>query len=218
MEFVLADTHFENATRMKGDVDGYIARSAAFAQPILSYLREAIHEAAPGVVEEMKWSRPFFVYQGVILANTSAFKRHCSFGLWGAQVEQALRSDGIADGGGMGSMGKITSLEDLPPRKKLLAYIRTAAKTIEDGERTKAWSRPKVAKPTTEVPAELAAALKKNKAAMSIFESKGVGWRREYCEWIADAKRPETREKRVATAIDWIIEGKTRNWKYKTSG
>lgn len=197
-------------------VDAYISSAADFAQPILRYLREAVHEAAPGVVEEMKWSRPFFVYQGVILANMSAFKQHCTFGLWGAEAEQTLRADGVAASGSMGSLGRIVSLHDLPPRKKLVACIRGASKAIDKRERTKAWSRPRVAKPEAEIPLDLAAALQRNKAALKVFEAKGAGWRREYCVWIADAKRPETRAKRVATAIDWIAEGKGRNWKYES--
>lgn len=196
-------------------VDAYIGKAALFAQPILVSLREIFHEAAPGVVEEIKWSRPFFVYQGVILGNISAFKQHCSLGLWGPQVEQALRDDGAAKAEGMGSVGKITSLADLPPRKELLNYVRLAAKAIKEGERTKAWSRPRVAKAEPEIPAELAAALKTNKAAARVFAEKGPGCRREYCDWVAQAKREETRRQRAATAVEWLAEGKNRNWKYE---
>ena len=196
-------------------VDAYIAKAAPFAQPILEYLREILHEGAPGVVEEIKWSRPFFVYQGVILGNISAFKHHCSLGLWGPQVAQALKDDGAAKAEGMGSVGKITSLEDLPPRKELLNYVRLAAKSIVEGERTKAWSRPKVAKAEAEVPEELAAALKTSTAAARVFAEKGPGCRREYCDWVAQAKRIETRQQRAATAVEWLAEGKNRNWKYE---
>jgi hypothetical protein len=194
-------------------VDDYINSTAAFAQPILRYLREVVHEAAPGVVEAIKWSRPFFVYKGVILGNISAFKQHCRFGLWGA----AITSENPAETGGKGSLGNITGIGDLPPRRKLISSVRAAAKAIDEGERTRAWSRPKVARPEVEIPAELAAALQKNKPAAKIFASKGPGYRREYCEWIADAKRPETRLKRVATSVEWIAEGKNRNWKYESA-
>ena len=140
-------------------VDAYIGRAGEFAQPVLWYLREAVHKGAPGVVEAMKWSMPFFVYKGVILANMAAFKAHCSFGLWGTSAVGVLQADGVAQGGSMGSFGKITSTKDLPSRKKLVGYVKLAAKAIDDGERTKAWSRPKVAKSEAEVPAELASAL-----------------------------------------------------------
>jgi hypothetical protein len=202
-------------------VDAYIAKSAEFAQPILEYLREVVHEGAPGVVEEMKWSRPFFVYGGggkdggVILGNISAFKQHCSFGLWGEALAKHLKAEGVASSDGMGTFGKITSVDELPPRKTLVGYVREAARQIAEGERTKAWSRPKVVKGEPEVPEALAAALKRNKAAAAQFAAMGPGCRREYCAWIADAKRDETRDKRVATAMEWIAEGKARNWKYE---
>ena len=198
-------------------VDRYIAKSAPFAQPILEYLRDTIHEGAPGVVEEIKWSRPFFVYQGVILGNISAFKAHCSFGLWGTEMATALREDGLVQGDGMGTFGKLADIKQLPPRQKLLAYLRLATKAVDDGTRTKAYTRPRpqVAKAEVPVPEALAAALKKNKAAAKIFESMPPSCRKEYNVWIADAKREETRTKRVATAIEWIAEGKTHNWRYE---
>lgn len=198
-------------------VDGYIHKSGEFAQPVLTYLREVVHAGAPGVVEAIKWSMPFFVYKGVILGNMAAFKTHCSFGLWGAGAVEVLRGDGVAQGGNMGSFGKVTSIKDLPPRTKLVGYVKVAKKAIDDGERTKAWSRPKVAKPEAEIPEALAAALRKNKSAAKKFEAMTPGCKREYCEWIAEAKREETREKRVATAVEWITEGKSRNWKYESS-
>ena len=198
-------------------VDAYINKAAEFAQPILEYLREVVHAGAPGVVEEMKWSRPFFVYQGVILGNMSAFKAHCSFGLWGSEVGAVLEKEGAAQDNGMGTFGKVTSVRDLPSRAKLVSYVSVAAKAIADGERTKAWSRPKVVKAEAEVPEALAAGLKKNKAAAKTVEAMTPGCRREYCQWIAEAKREETRENRVATAVEWIAEAKSRNWKYESS-
>jgi uncharacterized protein YdeI (YjbR/CyaY-like superfamily) len=197
-------------------VDAYINTAAEFAQPILEYLREVVHTGAPGVVEEMKWSRPFFVYEGVILGNMSGFKAHCSFGLWGPEVGAVLEKEGAAQDNGMGTFGKVTSIKDLPSRAKLVSYVSIAAKAIADGERTKAWSRPKVVKAEAEVPVALAAALKKNKAAAKKFEAMTPGYRREYCQWIAEAKREETQEKRAATAVEWIAEGKSRNWKYES--
>jgi hypothetical protein len=198
-------------------VDAYINKAGEFAQPVLEYVREVVHAGAPGVVEAMKWSMPFFVYQGVILGNMAAFKAHCSFGLWGQEAVGVLRADGVAQGGNMGSFGKITAVKDLPSRTKLVGYVRLAAKAIDEGTRTKAWSRPKVAKAEAEVPEALVAALKKHKAAGKKFEAMTPGYRREYCQWIDEAKREETREKRVATAVEWIAEGKSRNWKYESS-
>ncbi len=203
-------------------VDAYIAKAAPFAQPVLEHLRQLIHEGAPGVVEGLKWSMPFFDYEGpggkrVILANMAAFKAHCIFGLWGAELAKEMRADGVVVGGSMGSFGKITSIKDLPPKKQLLAYVREAARKIAEGERVVSYTRPpnRVAKAEVPVPEALAAALKKNKAAAKQFEAMAPSCRREYSEWIADAKRDETREKRVEQAVTWIAEGKNRNWKYE---
>jgi uncharacterized protein YdeI (YjbR/CyaY-like superfamily) len=196
-------------------VDGYIAKSAAFAQPILEMLRDVVHEGAPGVVEEIKWSRPFFVYKGVILGNLSAFQKHCSFGLWGSEIAGELRQAGVASGEGMGTFGRITAVQDLPARKQMVGYVRLAAKAIDDGVRTKAWVRPRVAKAETMVPEALAIGLEQNKQASTHWSAMTPGCRREYCTWIAEARREDTRTKRVVQAVEWIAQGKARNWKYE---
>jgi uncharacterized protein YdeI (YjbR/CyaY-like superfamily) len=200
-------------------VDAYIAKAAPFAQPVIEHLRGLIHKACPDVVEEMKWSRPFFSHSGVILCNVSAFKQHCSFGFWGAEIGKLLREDGALQDGGMGSLGKITSLKDLPPDRALLGYLRQAAALI-DGGQGETWVAAarrvvKAPKAPIETPGEFAAALKKNKAASKVFEAFSPSCKREYVEWIADAKREETRDKRIAQALEWIAEGKQRNWKYQ---
>ena len=197
-------------------VDAYIVKCQPFAQPILEYLREIMHEGAPGVQEAIKWSHPFFMYGGIILANMAGFKQHCSLGLWGTETSAELRKDGVGDGGSMGSFGRITSIEDLPPRKQLLKYVKSAAKRIDEGTRTRSLApRPKVAKPPADVPEALASALKKNKKAGLQFEKMSPSCKREYCEWISSAKRDETRDKRLEQAMEWIAEGKDRNWKYQ---
>ncbi len=198
-------------------VDGYISRSADFAQPILTHLREVVHKALPDVEEDIKWSMPFFIYRGLMLGNMAAFKQHCSFGLWGKEGPANLRKAGVYDREAMGQLGKLTSVKDLPPDRELIKYLRSAAAEIETGARTQNYSRPKNAtpKPPPEIPLALSAALKKNKAAASQFAAMPLGCQREYCDWISEAKRDETRDKRVATAIEWISEGKRRNWKYE---
>jgi uncharacterized protein YdeI (YjbR/CyaY-like superfamily) len=198
-------------------IDLYIAKAAPFAQPILRHLRETIHAAVPGVEEAVKWSMPFFVYKGIILGNMAAFKAHCSFGLWKENVQPLLKEGVEKRGEGMGSFGKLTSVADLPGDRELKALLKEAARKIDAGERTKNWVRPvKKAVAEVEVPAALAAALKKNKAAAKHFAGMSPSCRREYCQWIGEAKRDETREKRVATAMEWIAEGKQRNWKYES--
>jgi uncharacterized protein YdeI (YjbR/CyaY-like superfamily) len=197
-------------------VDAYIAKAQPFAQPILTHIREVIHKACPDVEEEIKWGMPFFVSCGVILGHVAAFKQHCSLSFWGPEMHAILKEDGFLSGVGMGSLGKVASLKDLPSDKKLLNYYRQAAGFVVSGQRTKSLVRPKKSqKPAPEVPAELAAGLRKDKAAAKIFANFSVSCKREYTDWIAEAKRPETKEKRVAQAIKWIAEGKQRNWKYQ---
>ena len=206
-------------TSLNPKVDAYIAKSAAFAQPILEHLRSLIHKACPTAVEEIKWSRPFFLHGGEILCNISAFKEHCAFGFWGAEIGKELTADGIVQEGGMGSLGRITSLKDLPSDKQLLAYIRRAAELIDTGQgdnRITVQRRVvKAPKPGVETPSEFTSALKRNKAAATHFEAFSPSCKREYIDWIADAKKPETRDRRIAQAVEWIAKGKQRNWKYQ---
>ncbi|MBB5318606.1 YdeI/OmpD-associated family protein [Tunturibacter empetritectus] len=200
-------------------VDMYVAKSKPFAQPILEHLRSLIHKACPNVEETIKWSMPFFEYGGVNLGNMAAFKEHCSFGFWGKEIAAVLHEAGIVQRGGMGTLGRITTVKDLPSDKQMLSFIRQATGFIDRGEYTSPMAgRNKLvkhSKAAVEAPEELAAALKKNKKAAAVFAAFSPSCKREYTEWIADAKRPETREKRVATAIEWIAEGKQRNWKYQ---
>jgi uncharacterized protein YdeI (YjbR/CyaY-like superfamily) len=200
-------------------VDAYINKAAVFAQPVLTHLRELIHKACPDVEEEIKWSRPFFVHKSVILCNISAFKAHCTVGFWGAEMASVLGEAGIVQDNAMGSLGRITRVKDLPPDKQLLGYFRQAADFIDQGDgETVITQRRRVVKepkPTLEAPPEFIAALKKNKTAAATYTAFSPSCKREYLEWIADAKRPETRDRRITQAIEWIAEGKQRNWKYQ---
>jgi uncharacterized protein YdeI (YjbR/CyaY-like superfamily) len=203
-------------------VDLYLAKAKPFAQPILWHLRGLIHRGCPEIEETIKWSRPFFEYRGAILCNMSAFKEHCSFGFWGEEIGAVLREAKVVQEGGMGSLGRITSVKDLPSDKQMLGWLRQAAGFIASGNYTSPiaarYTRRQVVKApkaAIEQPAEFTAALKKNKKATAVFAAFSPSCKREYAEWIADAKRAETREKRIATAIEWIAEGKQRNWKYQ---
>ena len=200
-------------------VDAYIAKSQPFAQPILAHLRKLVHKGCPAVEETIKWSRPFFEYKGAILGNMSAFKEHCSFGFWGEEIGAVLREANALQSGAMGSLGRITRIDDLPPEKAIVDWVRQATAFIESGNYTSpiaARSRVvKAPKAELEAPAEFTAALRRDKKASAAFAAFSPSCKREYIEWIADAKRPETREKRIATAVEWIAEGKQRNWKYQ---
>jgi uncharacterized protein YdeI (YjbR/CyaY-like superfamily) len=200
-------------------LDTYVAKVQPFAQPIMTHLRELVHKGCPEVEETIKWSRPFFEYRGAILCNMSAFKEHCSFGFWGEEIGAVLREAKVLQEDGMGSLGRITSVKDLPSDKLMLGWIRQAAGFIASGEYTSPIAaRNKVVKapkPPLQTPTAFTAALKKDKKAAAVFAAFSPSCKREYVEWIADAKRAETREKRIATAIEWIAEGKQRNWKYQ---
>lgn len=189
-------------------IDAYIAKSADFAKPILTYLREIVHRACPRVEETMKWSAPHFMYEGM-LCGMASFKSHCAFGFWkGGLVLDAKGKTREA----MGHFGRITSLEDLPSKKVLSGYIRKAMALNEKGipspTRTK-----RAPKPEAAVPKDLAAALDKNQKAGATFDF-SPSHRREYVEWITEAKTEATRQRRLETAIGWMAEGKSRNWKY----
>ena len=197
-------------------VDAYIEKAAPFAQPVLAHLRKLMHQACPRATESIKWGMPFFVQQDIVLAHMAAFKQHCAFGFWGPQMKKVLKRTGLHSSEAMGVLGRITSLKDLPDEKTLLAYMHQAGELVTSGERTKSIERPKKAAPRpVRVPAELTAALTKNKAAGKVFAAFPPGHRREYADWIAEAKRPETKQKRVAQAVTWIAQGKSRNWKYQ---
>jgi len=200
-------------------IDAYIAKSRPFAQPILIHLREQVHKACPGVAETIKWSRPFFEYKGVILCNMSAFKEHCTFGFWGEEISSVLREAKVLQPDAMGSLGRLARIEDLPANKQMLDLIRKAAAFVDSGQYTSPIAaRRKVVKapaPAVEAPPEFTRALKANKKASAAFAAFSPSCKREYVDWIAGAKRAETRDKRIATAIEWIGQGKQRNWKYQ---
>jgi uncharacterized protein YdeI (YjbR/CyaY-like superfamily) len=198
-------------------IDEYIFKSAAFAKPILEHLRQVVHDACPGVEETIKWSFPHFEYKGSILCSMASFKQHCAFGFWlGALMKDP---DGLLEAVGtktsMGHLGKITSLKDLPSKKILSSYVKQAMALIESGE-TKMVKPAGVKKVSTvKIPEYFMAVLKKNKKALAVFEEFSNSQRKDYVEWITEAKTEATREKRMATTLEWLAGGKSRNWKYE---
>jgi uncharacterized protein YdeI (YjbR/CyaY-like superfamily) len=195
-------------------VDAYIEKAAPFAKPILLKLRKLIFQACPDAKETIKWSFPNYEVQGAILCNMAAFKEHCAFGFWKASLLKD--PDGIlrlAERNAMGHLDRLSSLKDLPADKILVSYLKEAALLNKNKVKiVKPKSSPKKELP---LPKALAAALKKNKKALAVFEAFSPSNRREYIEWINEAKTEETQNKRLATAIKWMAEGKSRNWKYK---
>ena len=187
-------------------VDAYIADAPDFARPVLEHLRAAVHAACPEAVEDIKWSRPHFMLDGKILAGMSAFKAHCGFGLWHT-AEREKSSEG------MGQFGRIESIRDLPAKTELKKQIRQAAELLRSG--AKSAMMDKKPRPKLDAPPDLLAALKANAEAGRHFEAFTPGKQRDYVEWILEAKREETRSKRIAQAIEWLAEGKSRHWKYE---
>ncbi len=195
--------------------EAYIEKSATFAQPILRHLRALVHQACPEAGESIKWSMPWFVHAGGLLCGMAAFKAHCTFGFWHQGMTAVVAGEGGRTEEAMGAFGRIATLDDLPKDAVMLRYIKQAAKLNESN----APARPRPAKKTKPatlvVPPDLADGLKKNKAAAAAFAKFSPSKRKDYIEWIAEAKREETRRTRLATALTWIAAGKSRNWKYE---
>ena len=194
-------------------VDDYIAKSADFAKPILSHISQLVHTVCPQVEETIKWSFPNFDYKGVF-CSMAAFKEHCSFGFWKAAIMKDAKKMKANQDNSMGHLGKIKSLSDLPPDKVLISYIKEAAKLNDEG--IKLPPRKKAAEnKELIVPDYFIKALSKNKTTYKIFEAFSPSHKKEYVEWITDAKTEETKNKRLEKALEQIAEGKARHWKYE---
>ncbi len=194
-------------------IDAYIEKSADFAKPILTHLRKLVHEAHPNIEETMKWSMPFFDYKGTV-CNMAAFKQHCSFGFWKASLMNDSHKVMTESSEAHGQLGQIKSLADLPSDEILIAYIKEAVRLNEEG--VKVPTKPKTAeKKELVIPECLISALEANSSASEHFENFSYSKKKDYVEWLNEAKTEDTRNKRLATAIEWISEGKARNWKYE---
>lgn len=192
-------------------IDAYIAKSAEFAQPILEHLRARVHKACPDVEEGIKWGMPFFSYRAAPMCMMAAFRQHCSFGFW-----LSREVTGGTDEDGMGQFGKLATLKDLPSDKQLAVYLKKAMALNEAGVKK---VRGKAdAKPAPALPDDLSALLAKRMraAARKTWAGFPPGAQREYVDWITEAKTDATRRKRLATTLEWLAEGKKRNWKYET--
>jgi uncharacterized protein YdeI (YjbR/CyaY-like superfamily) len=196
-------------------IDAYIAKAQPFAQPVLNHMRSLVHKACPEVTETIKWGMPSFDYKGPYF-SFAAFKNHCVFGFWKARLlkdPKGFLGERKIDGGdAMGHFGRVTGLKDLPPDKVILDFLKQAKKLNDDGIKLplkkKAPARP------IKIPDYFTDALKKNKKALATFDAFSPSHKREYLEWITEAKTEATREKRLEQAMEWMAEGKPRNWKY----
>ncbi|HMU61375.1 MAG TPA: YdeI/OmpD-associated family protein [Gemmatimonadales bacterium] len=193
-------------------VSAYIRDAAPFARPILTHIRKVVHTACPDVEETVKWGMPMFTHHG-ILCFMAGFKQHVGLGFWkGGQVVGA--SDDKT-GSAMGQFGRLTEVGQLPSQRVLTRYVRTAMRINESGERKPVKKAARQPKPAPQTPADLRAAIERSAKAKAAWAHASPSHRREYTDWIAEAKRPETRARRIATTVEWLTEGKSRNWKYE---
>lgn len=186
-------------------VDAYIKKAQPFARPVLTHLRKLVHKARPDMEESIRWGSPFFDHKGMV-CFMAAFKTHAVFGFWKGKL-----LFGKEHKGAMGHFGRLTSVRDLPSDKQMIGYVRKAAELNERGLKRK---RPARGTQKVTVPADLKAALAKNAKAGKTFENFSYSHKKEYVDWITDAKREEARTKRLKLAIQWLAQGKPQNWKY----
>ena len=194
-------------------IDAYIIKSASFAQPILNHFRDLVHKTCPELEEKIKWGFPHFDFKGEMMCSMAAFKQHCAFGFWKASMMKDAQKMKLGNEEAMGNYGKVTGLKDLPSDKVIIAQIKEAMKLNEDG--IKLPPRKKTIAVEVQTPVELANALAKNKKAKTTFENFPPSHRKEYISWINEAKTVSTKEKRIATTVDWLSQGKSRNWKHE---
>lgn len=192
-------------------IDAYIKKAQPFARPILLHLRAVVHAACPDVEETIKWGFPHFDYRGGMMCAMASFKAHCVFGFWNGSL--LLKGDS-RNADAMGDFGRIIALSELPSKARIAALVKQAMKLNEAGVKRVA-RKARVPKKPLRLPADLAAALANTPAASTAFKAFSPSARREYIEWITEAKSPATRERRLVTAVGWIAEGKRRNWKYE---
>lgn len=192
-------------------IDAYINKAQDFAKPVLKYIRAVVHEACPGVEEKMKWSFPHFDYKNQMMCSMASFKEHCTLGFWKASLLKDLK--GKSEDTAMGQFGRITKVSDLPSKKVLTRLVKNAMKLNDKGIKVAARSKSNKIK-ELKIPDYFMKAVKKNKKALITFEGFSYSQKKEYVEWVTEAKTEKTRNKRLATSVEWMSEGKIHNWKY----
>lgn len=195
-------------------IDAYIAKSADFAKPILNHIRAIVHKTCPDVEETMKWSFPHFDYKGQMMCSMAAFKQHAVMGFWkGSLMKDPMLMENARSETSMGHLGQLKTLKDLPSDKKISNWVKEAMRLNDEG--IKVAAKPKAPATQAVAPDYFIAALKKNKKAFLFFQEFSNSAKKEYIEWVTEAKTEITRQQRLATAVEWMSEGKSRHWKYK---
>lgn len=197
-------------------IDDYIAKSADFAKPILKHFRELVHKTCPDVEETMKWSFPHFDYKGSMMCSMASFKQHMAINFWKAPImkggEKLVAMAKTEEA--MGHLGKIASLKDLPKDTVLAKYIKEAMRLNDEGVKFSYASKASATKTELKIPDYFLKAVSKNKKALKTFEGFSNSNKKEYVNWVVDAKTEATRESRLKTSVEWMSEGKIKNWKY----
>ena len=195
-------------------IDAYIAKAQPFAQPMLKHIRELVRKACPDAEETIKWSFPHFDYKGAMMCSMASFKQHMAFGFWKALImKDPDKILTVKNREAMGHLGQIKSMADVPPDKIMIKYIKEAVRLNDECINVPSNNKPKEKKELV-IPYYLTKELKKNKKASKTFENFSYSQKKEYVEWITEAKTEETMTRRMETAIEWMSEGKSRNWKY----
>ena len=194
-------------------VDAYIKKSAEFSRPVMLHLRELVHQGCPAAEETIKWGVPHFMYKGM-LCSIAAFKQHCAFGFWKGKLLASLRPDDKQLAEAWGQYGRLTSLDDLPPDRVILKQVKEAAKLNDDGVKAPPQRKARQKAPLV-MPPDFKKLLKANPTALATFEGFTYSHKKEYLEWITEAKTDQTRQRRIATTLQWLAEGKSRNWRHQ---
>ena len=190
-------------------VDDYIA-NAQFWQEELARLRDILQ--ATSLVEEIKWGAPCYTHKGKNVVGIGGFKSY--FGLWfhqGALLEDDKQVLINAQEGKTKALRqwRMTSRSDIKPAT-IRRYVKAATALVDQGKAIKA-SRSQ----SVEVPAELRRSLQRTKGATAAFRQLRPGLQREYADYIASAKRDDTKRRRITKILPMISAGVGLNDKYR---
>ncbi|MEO9802317.1 MAG: YdeI/OmpD-associated family protein [Reichenbachiella sp.] len=190
-------------------IDAYLTTVSSEHRPVLELIRKTVNAVDDRIQEDWKWRAPCFSLEGLVCWFV-AFKSHVGLNFFkGALIEDIHNAFVESEDEDKGNrMIHFKSIDEVKV-KVIQDYVKQAVLLNEQGIKI---DFPK--RKTLETPDYLIEALNKNKKAKDVFESFTDAQRKDYIEWLVEAKREETRNKRMTQAIEWIAEGKTRNWKY----